>query len=454
MRTKLSFVVITLLLVTGVTGSALASGFALIEQSAKLQGNAYAGAAAMAEDASIVFFNPAGMTKIAGTLVTAGLQVVMPQAKFENQGSTYALGGSLAGGNGGDAGKTGFVPALFFVHSLENGLSYGLGINVPFGLSTEYDNGWVGRYHALNSEVSTVNINPSIAYKVNDLFSFGVGVSAQRIDAKVSNAIDFGGLDAAGAFASAGLPAGALGLTPQGSDGTATLKGDDWSYGYNLGVTFNLTEATTIGLAYRSKIEHTIEGDATFTVPAAIAATLQPAGFFSNSSVAATVELPASASFSIFHQINEQWAVMADYTWTEWSSLPELRFEFGNNMSDGVTTLNWEDSSRYALGVTFTPNNKLTIRTGVAFDETPIPNDAARTPRIPGADRTWVSLGCGYVFTENLSIDAAYSHLFVDDPKIAKDTGAPTSENFFRGGLTGTYEASVDIVSAQVNYHF
>ena len=449
MRTKLGSVIVVLVL--GVTGSALASGFALIEQSAKLHGNSYAGAAAIAEDGSTVFFNPAGMTKIDGKLVTTGLQLVMPQAEFNNEDSAYGLGGSLAGGNGGDGGETGFVPALFFVQTLGNGISYGLGINVPFGLATKYDDGWVGRYHALESKVQTLNINPSIAYKVNDMFSFGVGVSAQRIDAKVTNAIDFGGLDAVNAF---GIGAGALGLTPQDSDGKASLEGDDWSFGFNFGATLDLPQGTTIGVAYRSKIKHNLEGDAKFSVPASVAAALQPAGLFSNSSVRAEVELPASASISIFQKINDQWAVMADYTWTEWSSLPELRFEFGNNMSDGVTTLNWEDSNRYAIGLTYTPSEKLTLRTGLTFDETPIPNDAARTPRIPCADRTWISIGSGYAFSESLSIDTAYSHLFVDDPKLAKETGAPTSENFFRGALTGTYDASVDIFSAQVSYRF
>lgn len=446
------------LMVVAITNTSYAAGFALIEQSSKLQGYAYAGAAAVADDASTVFFNPAGMSKIDGKLLTASLQVVAPQAEFKNQGSTHALQGlttlPLSGGDGGDGGETSMVPALFYVESFANGWSYGLGLNAPFGLATEYGEGWVGRYHAIKSEVKTLNINPSVSYRLNNHVSLGGGIDLQYIDAEISNAIDFGTLDAAGAFAAAGLPAGALGLTPQQSDGKVTLKGDDWSFGFNLGFLLEFNSGNNrLGLAYRSRIKHNLEGDANFDVPAPIAI-LQAAGQFSDSSVTSKVEMPASASLSLYHRFNPRIAVMADVTWTDWSSLPELRFDFGNNMADGVTTLNWEDSYRYSLGAMFNPNERLTLRCGVALDKTPIPNAYSRTPRIPGEDRTWLSAGAGYRISDHFSLDGAYSHLFIDNPEINKQLGSPTSENFFRGGLKGEYEASVDIASIQASYKF
>ena len=432
-----------------IANHAFGSGFALIEQSSRLQGYSYAGAAAVADDASTVFFNPAAMTVIDGKLVTAGFQVVVTQAEFTDQGSAYAAGGNLVGGNGGDGGTVGLVPALFYVESFDNGWSYGLGVNVPFGLSTKYDEGWVGRYHALKSEVRTININPSVAYRVNKNISVGGGVSLQYIDAELSNAIDFGLLDASDAF---GLGAGALGLSPQASDGKATLTGDDWSAGFNLGFLFECNSGNSrIGLSYRSSIEHDLEGDATFIVPAPIVAVQTAANLFTNSSVKATVELPASASLSVFHRFNPRIAVMGDVTWTEWSNLPELRFDFGNNMPDGVTTLNWDDSFRYSLGMMYNANDKLTLRTGVALDETPIPDAAARTPRIPGEQRTWLSVGAGYQVTDRIVVDGAYSHLFVETPKIAKTLAG---ENALRGALTGEYDAAVEIVSIQASYSF
>ena len=145
---------------------------------------------------------------------------------------------------------------------------------------------------------------------------------------------------------------------------------------------------------------------------------------------------------------------MADVTWTDWSSLPELRFDFGNSMADGVTTMNWQDSYRYSLGAMYNVDEQVTLRCGLALDQTPIPDAASRTPRIPGEDRTWLSAGAGYRFTERLTMDGAYSHLFINNPKLDKQLGTPASENFFRGGLKGEYEASVDIASIQVNYAY
>jgi len=186
-------------------------------------------------------------------------------------------------------------------------------------------------------------------------------------------------------------------------------------------------------------------------VPAPIVAVQTAANLFTNSSVKATVELPASASLSVFHRFNPRIAVMGDVTWTEWSNLPELRFDFGNNMPDGVTTLNWDDSFRYSLGMMYNANDKLTLRTGVALDETPIPDAAARTPRIPGEQRTWLSVGAGYQVTDRIVVDGAYSHLFVETPKIAKTLAG---ENALRGALTGEYDAAVEIVSIQASYSF
>lgn len=445
-----------LVLVVGSTLLATTSfgaGFALIEQSARMQGYAYAGAAAVADDASTVFFNPAGMAAMQGNHLLLGLQLVVPKAEFENDGSGHFTGMPLAGGDGGDGGSAGVVPNMFYIAELSERWRFGLGLNVPFGLETDYEDGWVGRYHALNSKVSTVNINPSAAFRVNDMLSVGAGISAQYLDATLSNAIDFGGMDAAGAFASAGIPAGALGLVPQQSDGEVKLDGTSWAYGFNLGVLLEVSDATRIGLAYRSGVDHEVEGDAKFKVPASIAP-LQAFGYFSNSDVSADVDLPATASLSLTQQLGSKVTLLADVTWTEWSSLPELRFDFDNSMPDGVTTLAWDDSWRYALGLIYVASDALTLRTGVAFDETPIPGAEERTPRIPGEDRTWVSLGCGYRFSDMISVDAAYSHLFVDDPELDKKLGVPGGENFFRGSLKGTYDASVDIASMQLNVHF
>lgn len=439
------------LTVSLMTSSAMGSGFALIEQGVKGLGNAYAGGAASAEDASTIFFNPAGMTRLSGSeLIVAG-HIVMPSAKFHNEDSTYVLqprtGIPLLGGNSSDAGVARVVPNFYYSRKVSDRLAFGIGVGAPFGLKTEYNRDWVGRYYAVNSELITVNINPSVGYKITDKLSAGAGINLMYAKAKLSNAIDFGTLDAVGAFRSLGLPAGSLGLTPQRSDGFADLEGDDWAWGINLGLLYQMTKGTRMGVTYRSRVRQKLEGDVDFSsVPAGLA----PFPLFKDGGVNANLTLPETLSVSFFHEFSPEWMIMADVTWTNWSVFDELRVKFDNPDPDSVATTKWEDSYRYSFGVTYKPA-PWTFRAGVAYDETPIPNAQRRTPRIPDSHRLWTAFGLGYRISQMFSVDLGYAHIFVDDPQIMK---TPTGEDQFRGGLRGTYDAHVDIVSAQVQMNF
>ncbi len=436
-------------ILTTASSSAMAAGFALIEQSASQMGNAFAGGAAFASDASTLFFNPAGLTRVPHQFVGAA-HLVAPSAKFDGS-ATDPLGNPASGGNGGDAGELGFVGNLYYNLPLGGDLFLGMGINVPFGLSTEYDDDWKGRYHGIESEVRTVNFNPSLAYEVNKLISVGAGVNLQYIDAKLTQAIDQGslcrpalmapppaglGLD----FASADATCNGLGLTPQGDDTRANVRGSNWGWGYNLGVLLQPTNSTRIGLAYRSKVKQQLTGNAKFRRPDPL---FTDNNVFVNTDVVAGVDLPQTASLSIYHDISNRWSVMADATWTGWENFKELRIEYDSFQPDTVVDQNWDDTMRYAAGIDYRPTSKWTLRAGAAFDETPIPNARHRTPRIPGEDRIWLSAGLGYQLSPSLSFDVGYAHLFVDDPKI--DTSSAT-----RGTLTGDYDAHVDLLSAQV----
>lgn len=445
-------------ILTACTSSVMAAGFALIEQSASQQGLAFAGGAALADDASTVFFNPAGMTRLPRQFIAAA-HVVAPSAEFSGGGTTApavlgisSTNATITGGDGGDAGQVGVVPNLYYVAPLSQALYFGLGINAPFGLATDYSESWVGRYHAIESEVRTVNFNPSLAYKVNKDFSIGVGFSVQYIDAKLTQAIDQGSTCIVQAAANPLVgPAAAEafcagnGLVPQGSDAFAKVVGDDWSLGYNFGFLFEPAAGTRIGFAYRSKVRHQLQGDARFRNASPFFTV--GSNVFVNSNVEAGVDLPNSASLSLYQDINRQWAVMGDITWTGWRSFDELRIKFDDSDSsqpDSVTDESWNNSMRYALGVRYKPDSTWTFRAGAAFDRTPIPDASHRTPRIPGEDRTWVSIGLGFRASRALSFDVGYSHLFVfDDPKINNTTSTG-------GNLSGDYDASVDIVSAQV----
>ncbi|MCZ6724428.1 MAG: outer membrane protein transport protein, partial [Gammaproteobacteria bacterium] len=253
---------------------ALASGFALIENSASGQGNAYAGAAAHATDGSTVWFNPAGMMKLdRDQLVFAG-HIVSPDASFTNNGSSQAtiLGGGPLTGPDDDGGSTAFVPNFYWVKTINDATKFGLGVTAPFGLATEYGNTWVGRYHGVLSELKTVNINPSLAYRINDRVSIGGGLNIMLGTVDLTSAIDFGALCVAGAGVAACAGTGA---SPQDIDGFADLSADnndDISTGYNLGITIEAGSQTTFGLTYRSEIEMKVKGTADFTVPTSSAA--------------------------------------------------------------------------------------------------------------------------------------------------------------------------------------
>ena len=449
---RLTFAGILTLLAPG----AMASGFALIEQSASQMGNAFAGGAAIANDASTIYFNPAGMTRVPKQVVGA-IHIISTQAEFSGS-ATDLLGNPVAtGGDGGDAGGIGVVPNLYFTLPVNNQVVLGLGVGVPFGLSTEYDDDWVGRYQGIKSEVTVININPSIAFKATKELSVGIGVNLQYAEAELTQAIDQGslciptlmapppaglglGAGAAAAACAAGAGTG-IPLTPQGNDAKAKLEADDWAGGYNFGLLYEPNNDTRFGMAYRSKVKQQLKGDATFNNAHPFFTDRQ---VFVHTDLLSAVDLPKTISLSVYHNLNTQWSVMADATWTGWSSFPELRIEYDSFQPDTVVDEGWNDSMRYAVGVDYRYNNQWTFRSGLAFDESPIPDDEHRTARIPGEDRTWVSVGFGYQMTQSLGLDVGYSHLFVKDPEL-KNSGTATS-----GTITGDYDASVDIVSAQL----
>ncbi|MGH8771477.1 MAG: OmpP1/FadL family transporter [Burkholderiales bacterium] len=427
-----------------VSTAASAAGFQLFEQSGSGLGNAFAGGAASAEDASTIFFNPAGMTRIPGRQLVLAGHLIHIEAEFENEGSTLGFAPiPLTGGDGGDAGGIGFVPNLYYAMDVTPNVKFGVGANAPFGLKTHYDAGWVGRYHALTSQLTTININPALAYKVNDVVSLGAGLDVLYADARLSNAIDFGTI----CFGTLGAgPCTGLGLTPQADDGRAEVEGDDWGYGYNLGALFAITPNTRIGVAYRSKISINIDADADFSVPAS-ATILTAGGAFRDTSASASVDLPDYASVSLFHEISSAWAVMADLTWTNWSRFEELRVKFGNPAQpDAVTPENWDDSYKVAIGATYQHNDAWKFRAGLAHDESPVP-DRFRTPRIPDEDRVWVSFGAQYKVSPNGLLDIGYTHIFVDDPELNLTSASA-------GNLRGEYDSSVNIFAVQYSQGF
>lgn len=432
--------------VAALSGSAHAAGFGIIEQSVTGLGNAFAGGSSAATDASTIYFNPAGLTYLSGPQAVLAMHVIDPNAKFKDQGSTHVTTAPLDVNNedGGDPGPISLVPNFYYSRPINQQWTFGIGMSAPFGLTTDYDNGWVGRYHALKSELKTVNINPSLAYKASDKLSLGFGISAQYIDATLTKAADFGTIFAA-----------TMAVAPQAADGESKVEGDDWSFGYNLGLMWQATPQTRIGLAYRSRIKHKLEGELTIKSSALVQTLI--AGFgggaFVNTNATASTTLPDSLSVGFNHEIDSKWTVNGDVTWTNWSVFDEFRIKFDNPAQpDDVTTTKWQDSNRYSLGLTYNPNNKWAWRGGVAFDEAANRSSENLTPRVPDQDRTWLTLGFTYKSSDKLSFDVGYAHLFIKDAKINKSLSDP--ENTLRGALVGKYELDVNILSAQARWAF
>jgi len=405
---------------------AFASGFQLREQSPSAQGTSFAGVTAGGADIGSMFFNPATLTLFQGHQAVMGFSYVMPKAKLENAEGTV-LGGPVSGSRTtSNAAQSALLPNLYAMWSLNPDLKLGLSVNAPFGMATEYDDTSVARYHALKSDLKVMDIAPSIAYRINPQWSIGAAFVARKAEAELTNAV----------------------TPPIGNTtASASLKGSKWGYGYRLGVVFQPTEALRVGLAHHSAMSMNLEGNATFTgiqSPYTLA--------FPNGHATAELSLPSTTSLGIQLEASPAVTIHGEIARTGWSTFKELRVKFdAGTPSDSITEEEWRDTWFYALGLTWKASDAWTLRTGIAYDQGAV-KDEYRTPRIPDGNRTWVSLGAGYAFSQKVSVDVAYTHIFVTDGPL--ELKATSTGNTYRGNLSGNYKNSIDILSAQAKFQF
>jgi len=433
-------------LMFGVSQSANAAGFAIAEQSASGLGNAFAGGAASAEDASTIWYNPAGMTKLKGYNIVVAAHSITPSMKFKDNGSTGSAivappSPASTGTDGGDAGQSAIIPNIYFSMPISSDVTFGAAINAPFGLSTEYDKTWKGRYFGVESAIKVVNLNTSLAFKVDKHLSLGVGLNLQKMEVLLSKAIN---QEAVCNAIGAGAACGSAAITPA-TDGFAEVDGTSNSWGANLGMMYEFNDAARLGFAYRSVVRHKIKGDGKFTD---VNGFLDSQGFFQNTDASADITLPATASVSYYQDVMSKLALMADVTWTEWSKLDEVRIQYRQgNQGDTVEELGWSNTMRYAVGATFRPIPALALRAGVALDGSPVTSARKRTVRLPDNDRLWTSVGVGYEIIRGLDLDLSYALLTIDDAEIDRNEG-------LAGNIKGDYKLSTNIISAQANWRF
>jgi len=467
---------------------ALASGYNFGTQSVSTQGTANA-STVEAIDATTLYYNVAGMTYLDGVNISQALNLVFADVKHDNAKVSTITGQQVQGNSSGKSNESVLaVPHLYGTMKLSDRLSVGLGVYVPFGSSEDYDRNSVLRYNINQTSLRTIDINPAFAFKVTPTVSIGAGVFAQYADAKLRQYANFA--DAMASYYQAvarAQPAGsaaqkaAIAAATQASalsgvgplDGYSEVTGNDWGFGYNLGVMWDVSPKTRVGLNYRSKVEHELTGDAKWTRPTspqAVAlnadATLAQFFGFIDSSARVKITTPASASFQFMHVLDDRTKLYADTTWTEHSELQNVDIEFSKSKitinpnapaSDTIYVTKWKDSWKVAVGASYQVSDPLQLRFGLQYDKSPVSSDDTRLTTLPDNDRFWISFGLKYAFDKQSSVNLAYSYIKIKDATANTDGYCGGTYPFPNGTSGAISPTAVNCVSSYtkgtVNYH-
>lgn len=375
----------------------MSAGFALNEQSISGMGTSFAGRSSSADDATTLFGNPAGMSRLKREEVSFGMAAINAKTDIKNASGA-------PGSNDGDMVPFTAVPMGYYVKPLDEKWAVGVGVYVPFGLITDYESGFSGRYHGDYSEVRVITVQPTVSYRFNEKLSIGFGPTINRIDGELESAVPTGPFP----------------------DSRVKIKGDDTALGFNFGVLYEITPQTRTGLTYHSKVDYKLEGDTSFSGLA-----FGPLAGTYDASL--DLETPESIDLSVTHELNDQWTVYGGAMLTRWSRLEAIVVE---NEGAPVPVISeeqdWHDTWSYALGTAYKLNKQWTLRTGVALDQSPT-NNTHRSPRIPTGDRTAVSFGLAWNPTDDVTVDLAYSYLWEEDTKIRQASYNTTYENSAHG---------------------
>lgn len=403
------------------SGHGFASGFALNEQSISAMGTSFAGRSSAADDASTVFGNPAGMARIKRDEISFGAAVIHAKSDIRKASGRTPLGGAISGSNDGDMVPDTGVPMGYYVKPLDDKVAFGLGVYAPFGLMTDYESGFQGRYQSDKSYVRVITVQPTLSYRFNDQLSVGFGPTFNHIEGELTSSL----------------------FTPLG-DGKVKVKGDDTAVGFNAGVLYEFSPRTRVGLTYRSRVKYELEGDTKVQAPALL-------GIAGKYDANLDLTTPESVDMSITHQLDDAWTLYAGSTWTRWSRFKEIRVEneastLPANLNTIVEEQNWHDTWAHAIGLAYKVNPQWTLRTGIAVDQSPI-NNTDRSPRVPSGDRRIFSLGAGWSPNADMTIDVAYSYLKEESVDVNRSSTS-------RGSYNASYKNSAHGLGASLTYRF
>ena len=400
----------------------LASGFALNEQSISSMGTGFAGRSSSAEDASTVFGNPAGMSRLKREQFTVGGAAVIAKTDISGPGS------NLGGETDGDMVPVVGVPMGYYVKPIDDHWSVGFGVYVPFGLVTDYGSDDAARYWGKKSHVEVVTFQPTVSYAFNDKVSIGFGPTINRIKGELGSSL-------------------INPFTPGRNDGEVKIKGDDTAVGYNIGLMVQATDRTRVGLTYHSMVDYKLEGKTRVSTPLI--------GPFNGNKFDASLKIktPESVDLSVTHELDDQWTLYAGSTWTRWSRLENITVQndvpaplAGSVFQTITEEQNWHDTWAHAIGASYKVNKEWVLRTGFTVDQSPT-NNHDRSPRIPTGDRKVFSLGAGWSPNDDMTIDVAYSYLWEEDTKVNQVSAT-------KGSYQTKYENSAHGVGASLTYRF
>lgn len=471
--------------------SAHAEGYKLFEQSVSSMGNAYAGRGAQITDATLVHSNPAAITKLDGGQLSGGLNLISAKTNYRNASAQSANGQSVIGRTAGANSLNELIPFVFYSNKVSEQLSWGIGFYVPFGLSSDYDDDFVGRYFADETAVQVLSLQPAVGYKLNEQWSVGAGISINRAEGILSKFKDHSGLCELGEAttnAMFGMPV----YNDAYCNSHYEVEGDDIAFGYTLGIHGEPIKGTRLALTWHSAVRYTLKGDSVITntpitganvagnpnfavvAPNLPAIDLRTGKLAANNRLIESSQLdlttPASAAFSLDQQVTEALSVQFSAAWTQWSEFQSIDI-VSNDVNPSISlntqlppNLNsegyigyipeyWQNSWSVAVGATYVYQPDLTLKAGVAFDENPI-GQSHKTARIPTDDRVWLTAGANWRLSDKLSLDFAYGYLFTGDVTVDEREYNVQDQPLYNSGYQGQYSNKGQLFAVQANYRF
>lgn len=389
--------------------AAAAGGFEIREQSAFFSGTAYAGTAAGGSSLSSIFWNPAASAYVgSGVTSDSSYTFVLPEANLEvdgySPGGGFPLNTSYPGDYDVDIGRDAIIPASYYAWRYDAKTVFAVSITAPFGLTTKADNiNWIGASLAKTSKMASYNLSPSVSYQLTPQIAIGAGLQIQYMDLKALNTSQY----------------------------EASL--DDVAFGAQAGINITPFRGTSIGLGYRSRLEHDLEGDFDSLV-----------GFpLLSGNIKATLDTPDKVTLSVRQNLSERARLLGTVEWTNWSVLQEVPVPLPGGFLQGNLSFKWEDGWFYSLGAEYDVSQKLTLRGGVAFEHSPIQDATARLIQLPDSDRVWFGLGASYQWNDSTTLHLSYLHVELDEERF--DRVSLLGE--VGGRITGTTDVSADAVS-------